>query len=379
MTFSKTIIKEKGKEVEECQILGGIDTLYCFLDCTELASKELYQTLWHSVNNGSFQREHYHFLNFSGKKNGFVGGWYVYIGRGNIPLFRVGFKDPNKQKHVKNVYIQFEGSGIYSMGFYELLNFVRAEFSDLLGFDVTNSHLIPSRVDLNAFVNGYDFSDIDADMFRTRSVTSKAIKNECLEYDNIEELSSYEYRSRRGINTLYLGDKSSPLFMKIYDKLKEVNDKISDISSMIKRHFLTSNGFTSDHIWNIEFTIKSEVLKQYSINSLDVLLFSADSIFRDLMDRYSFLGYDLEKISSFRSNKNISKLQLHSIWKKVKDDYRFCNYDVDVQRVFKEYKKGSKNNSKQVIIREIKRQIEFDQPFTINEMRSLFLDAQRVS
>ena len=379
MAYTQTIIKQKSKEVEECRILGGIDTLYCFLDCTGLASEELYQTIWNSVNSGTFARENYHFLNFSGKKNGFVGGWYVYIGRGNIPLFRVGFKDPKKQKHVKNIYIQFEGSGIYSMGFYDLLNFVRAEFSDLLGFDVTNKNLIPSRVDLNAFVDGYDFTDIDADMFRTRSVVSKAIKNECLDYDDVEELSSYEYRSRRGINTLYLGDKSSPLFMKIYDKLKELNDKMSDISSMIKRYFLLQNDFKSDHIWNIEFTIKNEVLKQYSINSLDALLLSADSIFRDLMSRYAFLGYDLEKINSFRVGKNISKLPLHPIWEKIKDNYRFCNYDVDVQRVFKEYKKGSKDNSKKVIIREIRRQIEFDQPFTINDIRSLFLDAQRVS
>lgn len=379
MAYKTTIIKQKSKDVEECRILGGIDTLYCFLDCIGLASEELYQTIWNSVNSGTFARENYHFLNFSGKKNGFVGGWYVYIGRENIPLFRVGFKDPKKQKHVKNIYIQFEGSGIYSMGFYDLLNFVRAEFSDLLGFDVTNKNLIPSRVDLNAFVDGYDFTDIDADMFRTRSVVSKAIKNECLDYDDTEELSSYEYRSRRGINTLYLGDKSSPLFMKIYDKLKELNDKMSDISSMVKRYFLLQNDFKSDHIWNIEFTIKNEVLKQYSINSLDALLLSADSIFRDLMDRYSFLGYDLDKINSFRLGKNISKLSLHPIWEKIKDNYRFCNYDVDVQRVFKEYKKGSKDNSKQVIIREIKRQIEFDQPFTINDIRSLFLDAQRVS
>ena len=35
------VIKGKSKEVEECQVLGGIDTLYCFLDCVGLASKEL--------------------------------------------------------------------------------------------------------------------------------------------------------------------------------------------------------------------------------------------------------------------------------------------------------------------------------------------------
>ena len=44
------VIKGQSKEVEECTILGGIDTLYCFLDCFGFASKELYQNLWDSVN-----------------------------------------------------------------------------------------------------------------------------------------------------------------------------------------------------------------------------------------------------------------------------------------------------------------------------------------
>jgi len=375
-----TIIKQKGKEVGECQVLGGIDTLYVFLDTvSDSAPKELYQTLWDSVNSGSFVRENYHFLNFSGKKNGFIGGWYSYINNQKIPLFRVGFKDPNKQTHVKNIYIQFEGSGIYSMGFHNLLNFIKVEFTNLLGFEVTNKDLILSRVDLNAFVDGYDFCDIDADMFRTRCIESKSIKNECLEYDDIQELASYEYRSRRGINTLYLGDKSSPLYMRIYDKNLEMFTKRHEISTMIKQYFLRSVDFKSDHVWNLEFAIKNEVLKQYSITNVEQLLVSADSLFRDLMDRNTFLGYDLENIKNHRENKNISRLSPHPIWQKIRDSYRFCNFDVDVQRVFKEYKKGSKDNSKQVIIREIKRQIEFEQPFTINDLRSLFLDAQKVS
>ena len=60
---------ESTNDVDECQILGGIDTLYFFVDTnSDLAPTKLYQNLWLEVNNGSFFRDGYTFLNFSGKK-----------------------------------------------------------------------------------------------------------------------------------------------------------------------------------------------------------------------------------------------------------------------------------------------------------------------
>lgn len=371
------IIKGQSKEVEECQVLGGIDTLYCFLDCVGLASKELYQNLWDAVNKGSFQRENYHFLGFSGKKNGFIGGWYSYVGREGIPLFKVGFKDPLKQQQVKNIFIQFYASGIYSLGFHGLLNFVKAEFTHLLSFDVTNDYLILSRVDLNAFVDGYDFSKISADMFRHSFKRSEVIQKECLDLSE-DFQDSFEYSSRRGIQTLYLGNHHvSPLYMKIYDKLAELNKKHGDISSMVKRYFLQSKGLKSDHVWNVEFTIKKEVLNQYGINTITHLLLMADSVFRDLMQRNSFLGYDLDTIQSYRNGKNISKLNPHPIWQKILDNYRFCNYDIDVQRVYKEFKQGSRDWASQNIIRTIRKQKEINNPYLFKEIEYLFHEAMK--
>ena len=50
---------------------------------------------------------------------------------------------------------------------------------------------------------------------------------------------------------------------------------------------------------------------------LHIFLISAGSIFKDLMSRNAFLGFDLENISKNRLNKNISKLPLHPIWEKL--------------------------------------------------------------
>lgn len=371
------IIKGQSKEVEECQVLGGIDTLYCFLDCVGLASKELYQNLWDSVNKGSFQRENYHFLGFSGKKNGFIGGWYSYVGREGIPLFKVGFKDPLKQQQVKNIFIQFYASGIYSLGFHGLLNFVKAEFTHLLSFDVTNDDLILSRVDLNAFIDGYDFSKITADMFRHSFKFTESVQKECLDMsDDFQD--SFSYSSRRGIQTLYLGNHHvSPLYMKIYDKNAELNKKEADISSMVKRYHLQTNGFNSDHVWNLEYTMKKEVLNQYGAFTVTHLLLLADSIFKDLMQRNSFLGYDLENIDFHRKNKHISRLSPHPIWQKILDNYRFCNYDIDVQRVYKEYKQGSRDWACKNIISTIRKQKNIDNNFTEKEILALYHEAQK--
>ena len=57
---------------------------------------------------------------------------------------------------------------------------------------------------------------------------------------------------------------------------------------MVKRNFLDSQGFKSDHVWNAEFTIKRAVLLQYGVETLTHLLISAGSIFKDLMSRNAF-------------------------------------------------------------------------------------------
>ena len=101
---SEIAVKQRSNnKIEECRILGGIDTLYFFVDTK---SSKLYQNIWDNVNSQKWQREGYSFLSFSGKKNGFIGGWFEHkflIQNLPIPLFKVGFKNPQKQAHIKNL------------------------------------------------------------------------------------------------------------------------------------------------------------------------------------------------------------------------------------------------------------------------------------
>lgn len=376
---SEIAVKQRSNnKIEECRILGGIDTLYFFVDTK---SSKLYQNIWDNVNSQKWQREGYSFLSFSGKKNGFIGGWFEHkflIQNLPIPLFKVGFKNPQKQAHIKNLYIQLLGSGIYTLGFNALMEYVKIELSSLLDIPLTDDDIITSRVDLNAFVDGFDFGSIDANSFRTRSCVPRP-KTVPVDYYDPEELDmqdSWEIHRRRCMETLYLGAKSSPLYFKIYDKNAEIlaNMRKQDtLSPFIKRSFLNQNRMTSDHVWNVEFTIKNEVLKQYNVLNLTHLRELANSIFKDLMQKTAFLGFDSQNIENYRQNKNISKLPLHPIWQKIIDSYSFFSGDCDALRTYVSYKTGSRKHSEFIIKKELLRQLDLEQPFSNRELQS-FLD-----
>lgn len=374
---SKVLKSNSNNKVSECRVLGGIDTLYFFVN-TNISSDtiELYQNLWNKVEKNTFHNDKYEYLNHSGQKSGFIGGWYLHKGDYDIPLFRIGFKNPNKQLQVNNIQIQLYASGIYSMGFTELIEYAKNQLNELLCTNLQDSSLIVSRVDLNAFVDGYDFSTIDPDMFRTRFITDKPFKEP--KYYQEDDMKSYEYRKYRRLETMYLGNSSSPLSFKIYDKIAEISSHNGDLSSMIKRSYLGFNGLNSDHIWNIEFKIKREVLLQYCINSYADLKKSADSIFKDLIEKTAFLGYDLDKIKKFRQNKNISKLQLHPIWQKIKNDYKMFGGVTDVHRCYIQYKDFTKDKSIEKIKHELIKQIGLDQGFTQREYNSIFYQVNAI-
>ena len=54
------------------------------------------------------------------------------------------------------------------------------------------------------------------------SDTVNYINQDDLQYAIDNDLKSFEFSSRSSIETLYLGDRSSPLYFKIYDKKKEL-------------------------------------------------------------------------------------------------------------------------------------------------------------
>lgn len=336
----------KNKEIKGVRVLGGIDTLYYFIN-TSLG--ELYPNLWDKVKDGEWLYNNFDFIGHSGKINGFVGAWYRRYDTTikGLPLYKIGFKDYSKQKQILNIQIQLEAVGIYSQGFIELLSIVNKDLSPLLGFDIDSSHCQVSRADLNAFVDGFDFGDISPECFKARTYKSTEILGDGDYYIDDNE---FIYKNIRKLETLYLGSKSSPLSLKIYDKRRELDKTPISIPKSIKMAYFANMGLLSDFLWNIEFTLKREVLKQYNIFTISDLLLYAKSVFKDLMDRYSFLGYDTKKYDLYRKNKNQSKLKSHPIWQLIKDSYD-ANFllDYDIKRLYKKSKGMTKETFIQYI------------------------------
>ncbi len=312
--------------------LAGIDTLYYFIDI----KCDNYSEMWLKIKEGIY-KENFEFIGYSGKTRGFVGAWFKYIEDG-LTLFRIGFKDPTKQKNIKNVYVQFEATGIYFKGFTELLLLVDELLSS--DFDIDGYHV--SRADLNMFVN-YDFGSVDWKNFRSRSAVKKST------YTDKQDISKhgYVYYTKR-LETLYLGSRNSPIHFKIYDKglelVKKANPNNQDAVNkyiVMLEYFKKNNMDYSGNLWNIEFSLKRKGLLEYGIDTIRDLLDKAGNVFCDLMQRYVFLDADEHTLDKYRQSNSLNKIPVAPIWEYFRDSYMLYN-SKPAYRTVKERKRANK-------------------------------------
>jgi hypothetical protein len=324
-------------------VVGGIDTLYFFADISGDNYNKIYNDL--ILNERFF--DGFKFLGYSGKNSGFVGSWFKYsIPAGfklngksvNIDLFRVGFKNPDKQKNVKNVYFQLYAEGIYYYGLEDLLQYIDELFTS---FGLSPNGYYVSRADINMFV-AYDFSDVKKEMFKVPSRIVKITENQDIVMRSDTKVHTFTAIDR--LETIYFGSKKSDLHFKMYDKFKEL--KADSVKFVVLDTYLKNNGFpsgVSDLLWNIEFSLKRNALLSYGIDTISDLLLKAGSVFKDLMSKYVFLGYDVDKIERFRKSRHLNRLSPFYLW-----EYFINSYDrfsvVPVKRQIKKYRSNIEEN-----------------------------------
>lgn len=323
--------------------VGGVDTLYFFSDVTG----ELYHSFFFNeicdLEKGDILRsddEFYQleYLGYSGVSGSFVGHWfklYIKSDRCYIPVARIGFKNPKKQRNVLNCFVQLEGISIYTFGVLKstsyIFDFLNTRFKTSVGY--ANSQV--TRVDVNAFIN-YDFSNINKQNFRTRLTCDG---------DNIGD--AYEFGSRGNVETITFGRRGSCVYFKLYNKLLELRKKVSS-SSFVKAYYLASNfdipydelsKYQPDYdVWNLEFSFNREIIKQFNLYTLDNVLNSVVSLFEYGMDYVVFLGYDTSMIQKKRDNNKQHLLKPYELWTYIKENVVFNTYDFSddyVERLIK--------------------------------------------
>lgn len=220
----------------------------------------------------------------------------------NHDFFRVGFKDSQKATNIHNIRVQLNSIGIYTLGIRSLLEYINEEF--LKGVLLRERYFPVTRIDLNMFVQ-HNFNYLRKEMILSKKKNHSA---------NIAERSSgYE------LETYYVGKK--PFLLRIYNKLKEL-ESTSDIKKEIMYNYFGINSLdTKKSIFNVEFELHREFLKEYGIDTIEDALKRSKNLFE--------LGCKLIKLIDTSS---LSEAQINSSSRKRADilpiwDYISKNYD----------------------------------------------------
>ena len=325
----------KRSSVKAFKVLGGIDSLYFFADTS---NDTLYQDFFENTLNlcADFSFDDFKAVyrgSTSSKTSGFGGVWYG-VSFGDCLIARIGFKSGLIQRNVHNVFVQLDGESIYRNGLLESIIIV---FDFLCYFcsspAVTKKNtddLIVNRADINAFISGWDFSSYNSpEYFKTpfkRQRLAPAIADDyCDIYYNANEMES-----------IYFGTRGGSWRFKLYNKGLEIVSHLRSGSSrspsaMAKLCYLIDNGllkYGSTHeeiiasnCWNLEFSFKREILKEFGLYTVSALLDNAQNLFVWGLDNIELLDADLDTIRIARANGNLCRLPVSSAWQSIGEKY----------------------------------------------------------
>ena len=324
----------KRPSVKAFKVLGGIDSLYYFADTS---NDTLYQDFFENTLNlcADFSFDDFKAVyrgSTSSKTSGFGGVWYG-VSFGDCLIARIGFKSGLIQRNVHNVFVQLDGESIYRNGLLEsiiiVFDFLCYFCSSPAVTQKNTDDLIVNRADINAFISGWDFSIYNSpDYFKTpfyRQRLCPAISNDyCDIYYNANEMES-----------IYFGTRGGSWRFKLYNKGLEIVSHLRSgeraPSAMAKLCYLIDNGllkYGSTHeeiiasnCWNLEFSFKREILKEFGLYTVSALLDNAQNLFVWGLDNIELLDADLDTIRIARANGNLCRLPVSSAWQSIGEKY----------------------------------------------------------
>ncbi|MDD2267367.1 hypothetical protein [Sulfuricurvum sp.] len=301
----------------------GIDALYYFAQSGAFYDRK-YEDI---INQIEDKKAYFKSLNYQYADNDIIvninGIDVVYSGMGrdgfhwfNHDFFRSGFKDPEKATNIHNIRIQLNGQGIYILGLKSLIEYVNTKFLS----EFTMKVFPITRIDLNMFIQ-HDFSYLRKEMILSKKQNHSA---------NIGERSSaYE------LETYYVGKK--PFLLRIYNKHKELASATPIKREIMYNHFGIHGMDLEKPIFNVEFEMHREYLKQYGIDTIDDALKRAKVLFKNACDQIRLIDPNSVSEKTLNSS-NRKRADTLPVWNHIKYHYditEFMQIDTPLEKIEK--------------------------------------------
>ena len=305
--------------------IGGVDTCYYFIE-----TGNNYSIFYQDMVSRVEAEEGLYGYSYLGSSKGFH--WFEKYDADlkDEAIYRIGFKDPDKQRNVNNVWVQLDGRGIYYYGLKKLVDLV----AENLPFEIRSQQI--QRIDVNYFVNK-NLDELKYEYFETRLRNNLKIKDE----------HSKEFRKGVKLETLYLGSPKASFMVRIYNKKKEMEMK-TNYKKILLENYMTENGLDLDApIWNIEFQYKREELLKYKIETVEDAISSANNLLYEGLHRCRLLDYKSEKYEKYYP-KHKELIMTDPTWRQITIDVakkRLGNLD---RKTEKQYKRSFKEMKKRI-------------------------------
>ena len=241
---------------------------------------------------------------------------HIFLPGGKAPNYRYQLKFPEylcsiaitqSATQSPNVYISFTSEALHWE--YSELELIELVTRDIEAF---GGHVIEhkiSRCDLYAdfrIPSGLSSEFIESHMVRKATHTSQFMNRDLLE-------------------TFYVGQKSSPLQLRIYNKEKEIKKK-----GNAERWLLIWSTDDARDVWRIEFQIRRQVLNQYWIDTIDDLKSKKADLWKYLTGSW----FSLRCLD----DENQARRTIHQFWEKVQGCIVFFGSESGAKRKYEKKK-----------------------------------------
>lgn len=244
-------------------------------------------------------------------------------GFARLEVCRIGFKNLNEKDNLHQIQIQMNSTTLQQMNIQMIIEY----FTNLFN----NISLVPekfqlSRVDVNTYIFDFSFDWLKYDFFSTK------IKKSESKYNGTH------------LETFYLGSRQNGLFLRIYDKIKQL--RTLEYTESNTKEYLIGKKYIYKYkevpnyksLWNVELELRREQLRLYNIDTLQDLEEKVNTLLKMIFSKTIRLLEESKKMDT-----HDNRILTHSVWSHIINEYDYNGFPVielDKEKQ-KEYKRDT--------------------------------------